>query len=211
MENIDQTTIQQYVPSESQKTAREIMGKNYFGIEEAKTYFGVNPSQEQLAALSIVPFSEATLKECKYTHVLIAVFLLSMKGIQSKVKHRMRDMWYSWNNGEAFIEDRGVNVSWHLVHMNAVTYSTFKALSEQKAMLRKNEEVPTARVITYTIVGHYLATNERLFGGIYVFCSDRNSQGHIGIGYFDGFTIKIGYFRDDDRGEHFGLASQVKP
>lgn len=211
MKNIVDQTIQAFIPSVSQKTAREIMGKNYFGIEEAKMYFGVSPSEEQLATLSVIPFSEATLKECKYTHILFAVFTLSMKDIRGKMAHRMRDMWYSWNNGEAFIEDRGVNVSWRLVRKNLVQNSTFKTWNEQKAMLKGNEEMPTARVITYLVVGYYLVTNERLFENVYVFCSDLNPQGHIGIGYFDGHTIKIGYFRDDDLGEHFGLASQVKP
>ena len=211
MENIvDQAHM--FVPSASQKTAREIMGKNYFGVEEAKIYFGVNPSQQQLAALSVVPFSEAVLKECKHTHILVAVFTLSMKDVKGKVAHGMGEMWYKWNNDEKFVDDCGVNVAWHLVRKNEVQNSTFKTWSEQKEMLRKNEGVPTARVITYAIVGYYLATKEKLFEGIYVFCSDVTPDGsHIGIGYFTGYTLKIGYFREDDLGEHYGLASQLKP
>src|SRR3989338_7146181 len=43
--------------STSQKKAREIMGKNMFGIEDAIEHFGVNPSKQQLAYLAEVPFT----------------------------------------------------------------------------------------------------------------------------------------------------------
>jgi hypothetical protein len=33
-----------FEPSTSQKRAREIMGRNFFGVEEAIKHFGVNPS-----------------------------------------------------------------------------------------------------------------------------------------------------------------------
>ena len=46
----------------SQKRAREIMGHNMFGVEEAIKHFGVNTSRQQLAALSDIPFTEATLE-----------------------------------------------------------------------------------------------------------------------------------------------------
>lgn len=36
--------IQSYRLTTSQKCAREIMGKNFFGIEEAIKHFGVNPT-----------------------------------------------------------------------------------------------------------------------------------------------------------------------
>ncbi|KPJ54563.1 hypothetical protein AMJ47_04100, partial [Parcubacteria bacterium DG_72] len=32
-----------FEPTSNQKSAREIMGKNFFGVEEAIKYFGVNP------------------------------------------------------------------------------------------------------------------------------------------------------------------------
>jgi hypothetical protein len=67
----------------SQKRAREIMGRNMFGVEEAIRHFGVTPSRQQIAGLSEIPFSETTLEQCKETHVLVAVFLSLLK-IQSE-------------------------------------------------------------------------------------------------------------------------------
>src|SRR3989344_2565717 len=45
----------------SQKRAREIMGRNMFGVEEAISHFGVNPTRQQTAALSEIPSSDAPL------------------------------------------------------------------------------------------------------------------------------------------------------
>ncbi len=54
--------IQSGMPTTSQKCAREIMGKNFFGIDEAIKHFGINPTPQQLAALSEIPFSKAELR-----------------------------------------------------------------------------------------------------------------------------------------------------
>jgi hypothetical protein len=62
----------------SQKRAQEIMSKNFFGIEEAIKHFGVSPTRQQLDALSEIPFSEAVLEQSKDTHILAAVFTLSI-------------------------------------------------------------------------------------------------------------------------------------
>lgn len=41
-----------FEPTTSQKRAREIMGDNMFGVEQAIAHFGVNPSRQQIAALA---------------------------------------------------------------------------------------------------------------------------------------------------------------
>lgn len=56
----------------SQKHVREIMGKNFFGVEKAIKHFGVNPTRLQLAALSEIPFSETVLEQLKDFHILVA-------------------------------------------------------------------------------------------------------------------------------------------
>lgn len=195
----------------SQKRAREIMGRNYFGIEEAIRHFGVNPSRQQLAALSEVPFTEATLEECKNTHVLAAVFPLSILEIRGKILGNQR-LFYNqdWYNRESFAKDRR-EAEWHLVRKTLVPNSTGKTWNEQRALLAKNEETPTARVMVYTIIGHFLVTGERLFENIYVRCSDVDSVGlrvlvggvgSGGLGVSDGWS--------GGRGGGVGLASARK-
>ena len=88
-----------FEPSTSQKRAREIMGRNFFGVEEAITHFGVNPSKQQIAYLAEVPFSEEVLASCKDTHVLAAVFPMSILDIRGKVERKLfcshDDAWYN--------------------------------------------------------------------------------------------------------------------
>lgn len=84
-----------FEPTTSQKRAREIMGRNYFGVEEAIQYFGVNPTKQQTAVRSEVPCAEATLEQCKETHVLVAVFPLSIIEIRGNVVRQASRLFYN--------------------------------------------------------------------------------------------------------------------
>ncbi|MFH0928367.1 MAG: hypothetical protein V1821_02735 [bacterium] len=195
----------------SQKRAREVMGRNYFEIEEAIRHFGVNPSKQQLVALAEVPFTEATLEECKNTHVLTAVFPLSILEIRGKVPDNQH-LFYNqdWYNEESFAKDRG-EAEWHLIRKTPVDNSTSKTWNEQQALLAKSEETPTARVMVYTIIGHFLTTGERLFERIYVRCSDFDSHGYrVIVGYFNSVGLYVSHYWSDGRMDCIGLASARK-
>ncbi len=173
-----------FEPTTSQKRAREIMGRNFFGVEEAVKHFGVNPTRQQLVALSEIPFSEAVLEQSKDTHVLVAVFPLSILEIRGKVDSKL---FYdqSWYNKESFAKERG-EVSWQLIRKTPVDDSTSKNWQEQQALIAKDDEVPSARVMVHTIIGYYLATGERLFEHIYVRTSSVASDGYrVHVGVFD--------------------------
>lgn len=152
--------------------AREIMGKNFFGVEEAIKHFGVNPTKQQLAYLAEIPFTEEVLRACKDTHVLVAVFTMSILDIRGKVE---RKLFYShdnaWYNKEAFAKNKG-EVGWQLVRKTPIADSTNKTWNEQQALLENVEETPKAQVMVYTTIGHFLATGERLFENVYIRCSD---------------------------------------
>jgi hypothetical protein len=201
-----------FEPSTSQKKAREIMGTNMFGIEDAIKHFGVNPSKAQLAALSEVPFSEETLEACKATHVLVAVFPMSILDIRAKVKGELWQAFYdqSWYNKEAFAKDRG-ETGWHLIKKTPVENSTNKSWDEQQTLLGKDDETPKAQVMVYTIIGHYKAANERLFEKVWVRCSDLGSDGYrVCVGSFVARGLGVGNYWDDRRNDYLGLASARK-
>mgnify|MGYP001590428914 CR=1 FL=1 len=201
-----------YEPSTSQKLAREIMSKNFFGIEEAIKHFGVNATKQQLAALAEVPFSEEVLKSCKDTHVLVAVFPLSILDIRGIAKKQSdRTLFYSqdWYDKQAFAKDKG-EVGWQLVRKEPIANSTSKTWSDQQALLSKDEETPTARIVVYTTVGHFLATGERLFEKIYVRCVDLDSDGdRVSVG-FDAGGLDVNYWDDDNRNDIIGVSAARK-
>jgi hypothetical protein len=200
----------------SQNCAREIMARNMFGIEEAIRYFGVNPSKRQIAVLADVPFTEATLELCKETHILIAVFPLSINDVRSKsttskLSYETSKLPYdSWYNKDFFTCNRG-DASWQLVRKAPVENSASKTLDEQRALLAKNEEAPTARVMAYAITGHFLATGESLFWRIYVRCSDVPQIGsRISVRGCDAGVFDVSCYWDNYRYGSLGLAASRK-
>ncbi len=181
----------------SQKRAREIMGRNFFGVEEAIQHFGFNPTKPQLVALAEIPLTEAELIEKKDSHILVAVFPISILEIRGKVQ---RQLFYvhekAWYNNEAFANEKG-DASWQLVQKTPVADSTSDI---GKAL--------TARVMVYAIIGHYLVTGERLIQRTFVRSSDISASGglvHVGPfelnGPVNGLVVDS---RGDDCGCHCG-------
>lgn len=202
-----------YEPSTSHQRAREIMGKNMFGIEEAIKHFGVNSTKPQLAYLAEIPFSEEVLEVCKKTHVLVAVFPMSILDIRAKFgKQQKPPMFYvqDWCDNQAFAQDKG-QVNWQLVRKEPIVNSTSRNWSEQQALLSKEEETPKAQVMVHTIIGHFLATGERLFEKVYVRCVDIDSDGHhVVVGGIGAEGISFNLWQDYNRRDNVGVSSARK-
>lgn len=195
-----------FEPSTSQKRAREIMGRNFFGVEEAIKHFGVNPTKSQLALLAEIPFSEDILTTCKDSHILVAVFPLSILDIRGHVQDKSLFYDQNWYNKQAFAKDKG-EVGWQLVRKEPVENSTDKTWDEQQDLLLKDEETPKAQVIAYTIIGHFLATGERLLENVYVRCVDLDSGGsHVRVGCFDAEGLYVHSYWGDFRCDGIGLS-----
>jgi hypothetical protein len=206
-----------YEPSVSQAKAREIMGKNFFGIEEAIKHFSATLSKRQLAYMAEVPFPEEVLRECKNTHVLVAYIPTSIVGVRAKTAtvklppdHRLfyKQAWYDSNevgNGAGALE-------WHLVRKTPVSDSKSKTWQEQQGLIDPRiDETPEANVLVYTTIGHFLTTGERLFEKEYVRTRTLDSDGRrVYVGVFDAGGLVVSYFWDDDRGDDVGLSASRK-
>jgi hypothetical protein len=98
-----------------------------------------------------------------------------------------------------------------LVRKVPVINSTNKTWDEQQELLGNDEETPTAQVMVYTIIGHFLATGERLFEDFYVSCSEFASDGYrVYVGDFVDIGLDINSFWDTDRGVKKGVSSAKK-
>lgn len=194
----------------SQKTARIVMGNSYLGIEHAVEHLKVVPSKADLRALKKIPFSRVVLEVCKNTHILVAVFPLSILDIQNRVNRLLfyfkDDPWYC---KKSFAKNKG-QAHWALVRI--VPNSTSKTWQEQQSLLGKDEETPTARVLVYTVILTYLATGiELLPRCIYVRVNDLDSVGlHVDIGFND-CGIVISSWADDSRINRIGVSSVRRP
>ncbi|MDO8497981.1 MAG: hypothetical protein Q7S61_05575 [bacterium] len=202
-----------YEPSVSQEKARKIMSKNFFGIEDVQKHFGVTFSKRQLAYMAEIPFSEEVLTECKDTHILVAYAPMAIVAVRTKTasvklppKHRMfyQQDWYDNNevgNGAGALE-------WHLVRKTSVPESKSKTWQEQQDLLdHKIDETPEANVMVYTIIGHFLATGERLFEKEYVRTRTLDSDGdRVLVGYFDAYGLYIVDWSGDGPSGYVGLS-----
>lgn len=199
-----------YESSPLQEKVREIMGKNFFGVKEAIKHFGVTPSKQQLIYLAKIPFTEDVLESCKDTHVLVAVFPMSILDICGKVE---RNLFHRYNDArlkQVFVQDKG-DVGWRLVRKVPVDDLVNKTWSEQQALLPKEEEIPKAQVMVYTIIGHFLATGERLFENIYLRCLDLESVGNrICVGNFNAEGLYVDRYWDTGRSDYLGVSAVRK-
>jgi hypothetical protein len=199
-------------PSMNQKRAREIMGDNFFGIEDAVTHLHVNPSRFEIACLKKIPTTDEQLEEVKETHVLAAVFSNSILEIRANVEGKRAianydsDVRFNYNN-LTFAVRKGYP-AWRLVSKWIIPVSTNKLWKEQQMLLGENEETPTARVTVYAMAGYYLMTGEMLFCSSWARCLDSDLDGRRRVAVrFCPDGVAISCFQDDCRDEYYGLAS----
>ncbi len=198
-----------FEPSESETAAREIMGKNMFGIADAIKHFKSSPTEKELSALEKIPFSEATLRECANTHILVADFGLSVVDVweqHTQLFYSKANPWYS-EKDQAKWARKCVKAQWRLLRKTAVKDSFSKDFHDQEALLGKGEEVPEAREMVCMVIGHYLASREKLFPDYYVRTKSLSGAGdRIRIGCFDsdGLRLRCWYGGPDN---DVGLAS----
>jgi hypothetical protein len=208
-----------YEPTASHTKAREIMGTNFFGIEEAQKHFGLTLSKRQIAYMAEVPFSEGTLKRDKDTHILVAYPRYSIVSVRTKTvdiklpkNHRLfyEQDWY--------VEDEvGSGMSaleWYLVRKTSVPDSKSKTWHEQKRLVdsTKLDEVPKADLMVYTIIGHFLETGERLFKeeGVRTNTFGVDGGDHVNIGEFDSRGLDIDCWDNNHHSDSIGIASVRK-
>ncbi len=206
------STVSTIELTDSQQEAKAIMGNNFFGPEEAAKHFGARWTQDQLDALATVPFSKEALEACKDTHVLVAGYPMTLLQVRGKAnKAKKGKLFYTttggWYESEAFAKKTKVEVRWYLIRKKPVDNSTNKSWVDQQALL-KDETTPTACVMVYTIIGHFLNTGERLFENIYVRCSNIDSDGiRVLVGRFGASGLFVGGFAGDGCGSFLGLSA----
>ena len=170
----------------SQERACLIMDGNYLGIEAAKKHFGVIPTVDQLKALEEVPFSEETLRECCKTHVLVAVFPISILEIRERVPKLFCEQ--EWYDDQPFA--RKTCIEWCLVRKTEIPNSDNKTWKEQFSLIPSGDKILPAQEIVYAMTLHFLVTTEELFPFIYVRTSSLDSDGNIvALGFFHGNLV----------------------
>ncbi|MDD5164891.1 MAG: hypothetical protein PHF10_01470 [Patescibacteria group bacterium] len=205
-----------FEPTTSQKRALEIMGdENFFGVDEAIKHFGVDPSRQQCAIFSGVPFSEAILKECRKTHILVAIFPLSIMEIETRHPELFDTDILANAKNQPFLIKNFCRTGWHLIRKTPIESSFSKNWQEQQILLRGDEEIPTAQAMVYTIIGYFMANNQHLFERILIRTSSTDrykSRVHIGTeGNGKLMVVCYGDKGEDNRYDHTGITTAIQP
>jgi len=198
-----------YDASTDQKLARAILGSSFIGPEDVTELMKVEFSAKQLTQLESIPFTEATLREVRDTHVLVAGFPLSILDIRKKVPHLFYTSEGGWFASEAFARKK-VRLAWHLVRRDVVPGSTSKTFQEQTALLGSNDFVPRASEMTYAAILGLMATGKRIPENVYGRCEDIDSYGYRVYVGFDSGGFSVSSYGDDGRFSHIGLAAARK-
>jgi hypothetical protein len=116
-----------------------------------------------------------------------------------------------WYDNNAVGNDAGA-VEWHLVRKTSVSDSTSKTWQQQQELLdHKIDETPEANVVVYTIIGHFLATGERLFEKVYVRTRTLDSDGYrVCVGRFLAGGLDVYYYYDVFQYDRLGVSSARK-
>ncbi|MCL5017318.1 MAG: hypothetical protein M1155_01465 [Patescibacteria group bacterium] len=204
-----------FEPTKSQKAAKEIMGNNFFGIEDAIEHFKLRPTRSEIATLQDVPFSEATLRACKDTHVLVAVFSLS---ILEMLSNKMLQPLFSvgdtekapWFKKEKFFWKEG-EVRWCLIRKNPEDDSFNEEWVDQLSRFGMHSDPARVRMAVYAALGHFLKTGERMFAEGMARCAELDESGRrITVGPFKEDGLRIQAWWDDSRAYFVGAASAHK-
>lgn len=181
-------------PTASQVEAREIMGKNFFGIEDAIKYFEVYPSKIHLACLDEVPFPQHVLRAHKNTHILVAIAyplsIVDMRNICHRLYGEKLFEYYAQDHdSEPFMNEKTA-VGWLLMKKEpSDEIEEDNALfSVPDGLFPKEDERTEIHKAVYATIAYRLKTGERLLTNTYATCVYKHPSmnQYICIGHKDG-------------------------
>lgn len=197
-----------FEPTDAYKRARSIMGKNFLGIEEAMVHLGISIQRSERNALSNIPFTEATLRSVRDTHVLVALPPCSLFGIRDRAPHGLfiteKRAWYDRQSFATYVHEP----SWCLLRKEPLSTVPNRTWDEQHSDFQEHEEVPVAYALVYATIAFFLTTGKRLFETVMVRTASVDYGGsRVIVGNFSERTgLHIDGCHDLHRTEDVGMA-----
>lgn len=213
-----------------QKLARAIMGKNFFGVEEWSTLYGVNFTKKQLRGVAEFPWGEDILnapcpfvrsKSIKETHFAFLGLQtingkpLTILKLQELHPATGQPKFYfnnnPWYGNQKFATDVVCGLRWYLMPLGIVPNSTDKTYQAQVAMLSQDYEVPHAIEEVAKDILYYRKNCSYPNPSRWGRCQDVTSAGgRVHVGDFGSKGLDINSWFDDVRSSSFGLAASRK-
>ena len=198
--------------------AQPILGVDFITPEEVtKARPGIVYTNEQITALAGSLPPEDVLKWCKANGFAVipapptAMSTLDVQDIQFADFCSKTDGWYA---DQKFAREDRASFGWLLVKKTPVKGSTRKTWGGwrgQVKLLSPLERVPNAAEMSWFITTYFEVRGARLFEGIYVRTSSRDSNGHrVFVGNFGADGLYVDYWNDGLCSGSLGVASARK-
>ncbi len=206
----------------SQEVASKIMGKSFLGAKQAGEHLGIELTEEELAKVREVPFSERTLLQCKDSHILFLGVRRDRSGKALTIE-RLREMFpaggqprfrsYPKSSGtdRSYDSKETPQLRWYLIAKRLREESRSKPYWQQEQFLTEKEYRARAVVYVYMMLLMYKARGKLLFKKDLVWCNNTGCDGApVAAGYFsrEGLYVSDWWLRRD---VHFGMAPARKP
>lgn len=215
----------------SREAAREVLGYNFFGIEEWQQHYGVSFTKGQLAQVSQFPWNEKVLtapcpfhptKQVKDTH--FAFLGVEQHGKKPLTIHQWQELhpasgqprFYSyppdcWYEKEKFANEVTCQLRWYLMLKEIVPGSENKTFDAQQTMLPREYEVPigveevTKHLLCFKKTGVYLNPNR--YGRV----MDKSAGGdRVDVGGSVARGLDVDDYPVDGEWDSVGLAASRK-
>jgi len=213
------------------QVARAILGKNFFGVEEWATLYGVQFTKKQLREAAQFPWGEEVLnapcpfvngKTVKETHfaflglenlngkplTILRLQELHPKNGQPCFYNYAQDCWYA---KETWAVKATPKFRWYLLPLEIVPNSESKTYQEQLAMLPQGYEAPTAVIEVLKELLYYRKNGVYLNPKRYARTMDVTSDGYrVNLGDFGGYGLFVFVVWDVVRWDNVGLGASRK-
>jgi len=171
--------------------AQEIMVTNFFGIQEVATHFDVYHTPLEKEVLKEVPWSVEVLESHKDDFLLVAGYPIAIRSIFNLYPTLFYETQLTgWGQREPCVNQDHVGTRWYLIRKSPAEATLGECgWLRQRGLLSPNEEPVKACEMVYGIIGHFLATGERLFEKTWARCADLLEGGccgdHAMVGCFE--------------------------
>lgn len=172
--------------------AKEIMGKNFIGVEEilkVAEWTDFPKKQEDYGTIPAIPYSPDFLKSVREEYLLILGVpvdenrnpltlnvLRNFYGIDPTIKE---PCFYNqdWYLREEFANKTTLELKWYLIRKKVIEDTRGKRPEEIVESMKKGQEFPSALLTAHTFFLYYLLNKEKLWETDFVWCEDKEGNG----------------------------------
>ena len=197
-----------------------------FGIADWQKLYGITLTPKQIASVGSFPWSDAILnspcpfnpgKMVRETHfAFVGLDTVSIMELQKLNPKATEPRFYqygsdAWYRNETFTTTVTLKLRWYLLLKDIVPGSENNAFDDQKKMLPKEYEVPTAveeiakDFLIFKKTGTYVNSNR--YARTANLVSDRY---RVDVGCCGAFGVSVDYYWDDGRSGYVGLSASRK-